>query len=92
MGDTNSADNNSLTKKCPFCAEEIKKDAILCRHCGSSLTPVPQPTQAAALIVKSDVKKSGEGLFLQSMNCGCAIVLICVILVIIVVIIFSLSH
>jgi DNA-directed RNA polymerase subunit RPC12/RpoP len=28
---------NSSLKKCPFCAEDIKKDAIKCKHCGSSL-------------------------------------------------------
>jgi hypothetical protein len=31
-------------KKCPFCAEAVRKEAIKCRHCGSSIGPTPTPS------------------------------------------------
>lgn len=31
--------NESKTRDCPFCKEEIKVDAIKCKHCGSSVAP-----------------------------------------------------
>lgn len=28
-------------KRCPKCAETVKKDATVCRHCGHSFQPIP---------------------------------------------------
>jgi hypothetical protein len=30
-------------RKCPFCAEEILAEAVKCKHCGSSVDPLPPP-------------------------------------------------
>lgn len=41
--------NDTLTR-CPYCAEDIKPEAIKCKHCGSWLTGSPDvpPTVAGA--------------------------------------------
>jgi len=31
-------------RPCPYCAELIQPDAVVCRFCGSQVEPVPKPT------------------------------------------------
>lgn len=36
-------------RKCPFCAEVVRREALKCKHCGSELTPAaPAPNPSPA--------------------------------------------
>jgi hypothetical protein len=39
MSDQESTTDDERVRQCPFCKEEIKSEAIKCKHCGSRVTP-----------------------------------------------------
>ena len=54
----------SRTRECPFCKEQILNNALVCKHCGRDVEPVPIAT------VLSDLEKANEYKSNKWMNLG----------------------
>jgi RNA polymerase subunit RPABC4/transcription elongation factor Spt4 len=57
-------------KKCPFCAEVIKKDALVCKHCGGDQTKQPVPAQQKTYWVCPKCNETTETAKNTCWSCG----------------------
>jgi zinc-ribbon domain len=45
---------SSTMRKCPACAELVKREANICKHCGSELQPMPQHQKSQAMALRDE--------------------------------------
>lgn len=64
------------TKECPFCKEDIKSEAIKCKHCSSAISPEKPAHEGTCPYCKEDIKKDAVKCKhcksdLKISDCGC---------------------
>lgn len=57
-------------KACPYCAEEIQEEAVICKHCKSNLKASEAPKEAGVTVAKSDKAFGAATGFFGGLGCG----------------------